>query len=353
MSEKDGPRLASALAQKVVDTIAPTINRHVNIMNAHGTIIASTDASRIGTHHAGSAEALRRNEVIRLTRVEEAAGTQPGVNVPLELDGRLCGVVGVTGAPHEVEPLAGLIALTVQLLFAQEREHSRSTRLETEARDIISALLAGQADPALIERSLEHHGLRGPKQLELWFPANGTADAALPPLVEGQRTSWTMLLGAAWRLRRDGGERAGDQPPGEDRYLASAPVQGAAELLAEAEALRVLAERPTLVPRHDRQGMWNREIALAIARTPQRSLEHQGAAAKELNAEQARTLLVVSAAPAMTQAAVELHIHRNTLVQRLERINQITGLDTRRASAALRLQHALYARIALGQLDVF
>ncbi|WP_223308825.1 sugar diacid recognition domain-containing protein [Glutamicibacter nicotianae] len=41
MNQKQ-PRLASALAQKVVDTIAPTINRNVNIMNAHGVIIAAT-----------------------------------------------------------------------------------------------------------------------------------------------------------------------------------------------------------------------------------------------------------------------------------------------------------------------
>ncbi|WP_347038475.1 sugar diacid recognition domain-containing protein [Glutamicibacter halophytocola] len=125
MSEKEQPRLSGALAQKVVDTIAPTINRHVNIMNAHGIIIASSDASRVGTLHEGSVEAIRRNEAIRVTQADETAGTQPGVNLPLALNERLCGVVGVTGAPHEVEPLADLIALTVQLLFAQEREHSR------------------------------------------------------------------------------------------------------------------------------------------------------------------------------------------------------------------------------------
>lgn len=35
MREKEQPRLASALAQKVVDTIAPTINRNVKIGRAH------------------------------------------------------------------------------------------------------------------------------------------------------------------------------------------------------------------------------------------------------------------------------------------------------------------------------
>ena len=67
MNQKEQPRLASTLAQKVVDTIAPTINRNVNIMNAHGVIIASTDAARIGTRHEGSAEAISRNGIIRVS----------------------------------------------------------------------------------------------------------------------------------------------------------------------------------------------------------------------------------------------------------------------------------------------
>ena len=101
MNQKEQPRLASALAQKVVDTIAPTINRNVNIMNAHGVIIASTDAARIGTRHEGSAEAISCNGIIRVSPADGSAGMQPGVNVPLTLNGQLCGVVGVTGVPHE------------------------------------------------------------------------------------------------------------------------------------------------------------------------------------------------------------------------------------------------------------
>lgn len=87
MNQKEQPRLASALAQKVVDTIAPTINRNVNIMNAHGVIIASTDAARIGTRHEGSAEAISRNGIIRVSLADGSAGMQPGVNVPRAAQG--------------------------------------------------------------------------------------------------------------------------------------------------------------------------------------------------------------------------------------------------------------------------
>ncbi|PRA04250.1 hypothetical protein CQ019_07890 [Arthrobacter sp. MYb229] len=353
MSEQEQPRLGSALAQKVVDTIAPTINRHVNIMNAHGVIIASTDAARIRTHHEGSAEAIRRNQIIRVSQADGSAGTQPGVNVPLTLDNQLCGVVGVTGAPHEVEPLADLIALTVQLLFTQEREHSRSTRRETEARDIISALLAGWAEPKAIDRSLAAHGLRGPTQLEAWIPRSAQDPLLDVPAVEGRRTSWINLSGAFWRIRLANEPAFEEDQGATERYLASAPAEGAGHLLAEAEALRALVALPALIPQRRNREIWSPEIATAIARTPAQSLSHIARPARDLSEEQAKTLLVVTAAASMTQAATELHIHRNTLVQRLERVALIAGVDIRHTGQAVRLQHAIYAAVALDQKHIF
>lgn len=352
MSEKEQPRLASALAQKVVDTIAPTINRHVNIMNAHGIIIASSDTARIGTLHEGSVEVIRRNEIIRVTQADETAGTQPGVNLPLILSERLCGVVGVTGAPHEVEPMADLIALTVQLLFAQEREHSRSARRDAEARDIISALLAGQVANEVIERSLESHGLRGALQLEVWLPCSEQDPMLEQSSIDSVRTAWVGLFGAHWRLAK-ADETTADYFNANDRYLIGPVAAGVSELVAQAEMMRTLATRPAMLPRREFHRIWNEEIALAVARTPVRSLKYVAAPAQMLNVEQAKTLLVVAAASSMFAAAQSLHVHRNTLVQRLERIGQVTGVDIRRTAESLRLQHAVYARIALDELQIF
>jgi len=351
MSEMEQPRLASALAQKVVDTISPTINRHVNIMNEHGIIIASSDSSRIGTLHAGSLEVLRDQRVIRVTHGDETAGTQPGVNLPLKINDRVCGVIGLTGAPHEVEPLADLIALTVQLLVAQEREHSRSARRAAEARDILSALLAGNVAPEIIGRMLQAHGLSGHLHLEVCLVGKGQAAGQEPvfeqPGTQGVSTSWVTLFGARWRLRKASEDHGQNVVEPNDRYL------GGAELLARAEVLRTLVARPELIPLQGHHDLWTEDIAVAIARTPVSNLKYLAIPAQELNQEQAKTLLVVASVASMSQAAEVLHIHRNTLMQRLERIGQVTGVDTRLTSESLRLQHAIYARVALGQLQIF
>lgn len=352
MGDREQPRLDSSLAQKVVDTIAPTINRNVNIMNAHGVIVASTDAARVGSHHESSAEAIARNQIVRVNQGDGSVGTQPGVNVPLTLNGQLCGVVGVTGAPHEVEPLAGLIALTVELLFTQEREHSRSVRSETEARDLLSALLSGKVSSEVVEHSLRGLGFRGACCIELWIPEALDAELPVEPALEGKRTAWVNLYGASWRLRlaAEAGEVNMD---GQERFISSDPAESANDLLAEAEILRALLSYPPLIPTAKRRGIWSQEIAVAIARTPLRSMEHLALSAQELSEEQARTLLVVTTASSMSQAADDLHIHRNTLVQRLERISAVSGVDIRQATLSLKLQHAIYARVALEQLQIF
>ncbi|WP_334123078.1 CdaR family transcriptional regulator [Glutamicibacter sp.] len=357
MSEMEQPRLASALAQKVVDTISPTINRHVNIMNEHGIIIASSDSSRIGTLHAGSLEVLRDQRVIRVTHGDETAGTQPGVNLPLKINDRVCGVIGLTGAPHEVEPLADLIALTVQLLVAQEREHSRSARRAAEARDILSALLAGNVAPEIIGRMLQAHGLSGHLHLEVCLVGKGQAAGQEPvfeqPGTQGVSTSWVTLFGARWRLRKASEDHGQNVVEPNDRYLGGPGMADVGELLARAEVLRTLVARPELIPLQGHHDLWTEDIAVAIARTPVSNLKYLAIPAQELNQEQAKTLLVVASVASMSQAAEVLHIHRNTLMQRLERIGQVTGVDTRLTSESLRLQHAIYARVALGQLQIF
>lgn len=353
MDEQEPIRLSSELAQKVVDTIAPTINRHINIMNAHGTIIASSDQSRVGSHHEGSLETIRSNKIVDVERADGHAGTLPGVNTPLVLNDQLCGVVGVTGAPQEVRPLAHLIALTVQLLFAQEREHGRSNRRETEARDLLSALLSGRTETELITGQLSAHGLRAPWRLELWIPQEPQPDLRQQQAIEGQRTSWVYLSGGYWRLSASLASTTRTTLAPEDKYLQSVQSSTVAQLHSEAEMLRVLSGHPQLVPRPGLRSIWSPEVALAIARTPERNLEIVSELAANINAEQARTLLVIAAANTMADAAQSLHIHRNTLVQRIDRVTQLTGIDIRHTAQFLRLQHSLYAAISLGRLQIF
>ncbi|WP_344096412.1 sugar diacid recognition domain-containing protein, partial [Nocardiopsis tropica] len=148
MAEHARPPLSGDLAQRVVDLIAPTISHNINVMDEHGTIIACLDPDRRGTLHRGAQRVIAEGRGVLVTSPEPGTSDRPGANEPLVVDGELRGVVGVTGDPHEVAPLARVVALTVQLLLAQEYEQDAVTRRHTEARDLIAALSSGTARPA-------------------------------------------------------------------------------------------------------------------------------------------------------------------------------------------------------------
>ncbi|MFV2196650.1 CdaR family transcriptional regulator [Nocardiopsis sp. LOL_012] len=349
--------LSGELAQRVVDLIAPTISHNINVMDEHGTIIACLDPDRLGTLHRGAQRVIAEGRAVLVTDPRPGTADRPGANEPLMVDGRLRGVVGVTGDPKEVAPLARVVALTVQLLIAQEREQDTATRRHTEARDLVAALASGTTGPADAEARLHTAGLAPPWSLTLWADLQPRADgSAAPPhraeavaarvnALGGGRAA--VLHGALWLA---GSGTATEEPPGlppRTRRTDTEPTRDAAVLLAHAEESRALCHYAGLVPVPDGRP-WSRELAVAVAHLPPRTLARLAQAAAPLTAAQRESVDAVATTASVQAAADALYVHRNTLLQRMERIRVATGLDLRRADHLTTLRMALYAHAALG-----
>lgn len=351
--------MSGDLAQRVVDLIAPTISHNINVMDEHGTIIACLDPDRRGTLHRGAQRVIAEGRGVLVTAPEPGTSDRPGANEPLMVDGELRGVVGVTGDPHEVAPLARVVALTVQLLIAQEHEQDAVTRRHTEARDLIAALSSGTARPGAARARLSAAGLAPPWSLALWTAAVPRPDgsAAPPALAEtavaginadaGRRAA--VLHGALWLVGSGSAPAPGALGlPADSRHTATEPTDDVAVLLAYAEESRALCRRAGLVPAVAGGGPWSRAVAVAVAHLPPRTLDHLSGLVAELNPAQRRTVVAVASTTSMQAAADAVYVHRNTLLQRVERIRSVTGLDIRRADHLTTVQMALYACDAMG-----
>lgn len=106
------------IAQRIVDRMIDIINYNVNIMDKDAIIIASGDRDRIGTLHQGAKEALGEKECIEV--YEDKTGTKRGVNIPIKFNNRNIGVIGITGDPKIVRPFGELVKVTAELLIQQE-----------------------------------------------------------------------------------------------------------------------------------------------------------------------------------------------------------------------------------------
>ncbi|MCJ7789249.1 MAG: hypothetical protein MUP69_03540, partial [Candidatus Atribacteria bacterium] len=52
--------------------------------------------------------------------INHLVGAKPGINLPIEYNNKIIGVVGITGEPNEVTPFGEVIKMTVEMMLQQE-----------------------------------------------------------------------------------------------------------------------------------------------------------------------------------------------------------------------------------------
>lgn len=113
--------LDTRLAQEIVARTMRIIPFNVNVMDAHGVILASGNPARVGELHAGALLALAKKLTVDIdaAAARKLHGAQPGINLPLSVGGQVCGAVGLSGAPDEVRQFGELVRLSAEMILEQ------------------------------------------------------------------------------------------------------------------------------------------------------------------------------------------------------------------------------------------
>ncbi|WP_280641930.1 sugar diacid recognition domain-containing protein [Gallibacterium genomosp. 3] len=111
--------LDEKLAQKIVERTMDIINCNINIMDAKGRIIASGDLNRVGEIHDGALLALSQGRTVDIDKavIHSLHGVRPGINLPLKLDGKIIGVIGLTGDPTSLKEFGKLVCMTAEMML--------------------------------------------------------------------------------------------------------------------------------------------------------------------------------------------------------------------------------------------
>ncbi|MCQ1999850.1 CdaR family transcriptional regulator [Arthrobacter zhaoxinii] len=351
--------LGSALAQRVVDRISPTLHHNVNVMDAAGLIIASRDASRIGTLHAGAREAAATGKPVVIRPSAERDGMRAGVNCPIELDGAVVGVVGLTGAPDVVMPLADVVVLTIRLLLERDREMDSTALREARDRELLARLVNGGSPSASLEQELAagSPALPGPWRLAAVLDRTAAGPPAHRlPLRSGPvgdlvsrsgRYRSASFQGALWILlpAHDAGALRTAASDSGSVLLLGDTCTGTESLQSAARSLGLLVARPEILPTASAV-LHLRELSaeLAVACMPRETAGHLAARITDLTDTQRTTLSAfLDAGGSFSEVSRVLYAHRNTIIQRLDRIAEVTQLNPRNAHQALTLRLGLVA----------
>lgn len=359
------------LATEIVVRTVEVMPFDVNVMDAHGVILASSDAARVGEIHAGAQLVLARARAVEIDAAMAAnlSGARPGINLPLSVRGKVCGVIGVTGEPDAVRGFGELLRVTAELILEREQltvelrrnaRHREEFVLQLLRRTAAAAELEAWADRLGIDMRLAHAAIVCRLSGVDTEPEAGVGQ--IEAMQSQLAQEWPQLLSAKTSYRELVMFDAVDARAGRDGVLAT---HAGKRLAALEGTLRKVATQPfslALGIALDGIDGFERSYQCALAtlrvgaaRTPQRaaysyydfvlpvllSALSQGWQARQLRLPLTRLLARERRSGALldtlkawyahdghpSATAQALGIHRNTLDYRLQQIRDATGLD--------------------------
>ncbi|GAA0610036.1 sugar diacid recognition domain-containing protein [Virgibacillus siamensis] len=140
----------------VVHEIRNLINEEVILTNEEGLIVASTDTNRLHHFHEGAYLSMQKKEKMIMTEelTLHLEGVHPGVVLPVIIENKPLGVIGITGDPQVVEPYAMLVQKVTELFIQDSAIRNNQERKARELEFFVFDWLSNKGNKnQLIERS--------------------------------------------------------------------------------------------------------------------------------------------------------------------------------------------------------
>lgn len=362
--------LSPSLAQEIARETSEVIGFNVVITDEAGTVLGSGDPARIGTFHEASVEVARTGAAATHTAAQARllAGVKPGMTLPIAVDGRVVGTVGITGTPATVRPF-GLVVRRQTEILLRESQAIRSRLLREKAvADLLDDLT--HYDPASLEPEVLVDAA-AELGYDLLLPRVAVLVAITAP-ASPPRTTVTGVLREAFPAQQDviGGvgptrfvvlHRTDDNVLDTCRRAAAALRDNhavTARFAVGAPATDVLALHESI---HDARSALRAGDAtvsdIADLRLPVllANVDHHARsrftdqllgplrAASDWPTLRATVLAWCEHGGNLVHTARALHIHRNTVIYRLDRLTRLTGRDIRDHRYAIALYVACLA----------
>ena len=134
--DRDVPVLTPDLAQQIAVDIGRITGFNVLITDRQAVVIGCGDQSRLGTLHEASHEVLRTRQAKTHTagQARRLSGVKPGISLPIIVGAEAIGTVCLTGSPEEVRRF-GLVVQRQTELLLEEAALLRSRLLHEQAVD--------------------------------------------------------------------------------------------------------------------------------------------------------------------------------------------------------------------------
>lgn len=139
--------MLNELSEKFIEKIDTYTDYNVNIMNDKGIIIASRDKTRVGSFHEVAYQIINEGkEVISVECDNTYLGTLKGLNMAFFHNNKKIGVIGVTGNPYEVRPIAMIIRMSLEAMLEYEILQEKVYQRKGTKEYFINCLMNNETD---------------------------------------------------------------------------------------------------------------------------------------------------------------------------------------------------------------
>ena len=379
-------RISKNSAQQIVQEIGKLVRQNINLMDETGHIIASNDPSRIGNFHVGAYRIIQGHlkEFYITPELEAKIPTiHQGINLPIEVDGVVQGVIGITGNYADVIKYGQIVKKMAEILIRERIEiDTRQMDQRVRSRFLEDWVLgSGLSNPqALSERGYALGiDIRTPRRCIVASPKNrdyytGSLEgqlliARIEHIVSSHLSSQNCIIlrNAARQIllvqKRNTEElvvlcrELSEMVEQELGIKLIFGIDGAAQDIHSAylqanRAWHTAAYTPRNIIRYE---VLNAELILDhLSRDQKYSYLRKifrGVSHSDVNDYITLLKAYFSAEGSLQLAAEQLFIHKNTLQYRLKRLADLTGLDVRKPSHAPSLYLAMLFWLDVSQND--
>ena len=134
--------IETELAKKFIEQVTQYTEYNINIMNDQGVIIASRDPKRVGAFHEVAYYIVTGGEdIVDTSNQEDYPGVKPGINMVITMDGKREGVVGITGDPGEIRPVALITKMAIEAMLKYEKQQEELRRRRNRKEHFTNLLI--------------------------------------------------------------------------------------------------------------------------------------------------------------------------------------------------------------------
>jgi carbohydrate diacid regulator len=363
--------LTPSLAQEIARETSEISGFNVVITGRDGIIIGSGDLRRIGTFHEASVEVARTQQAAAhdAAAARQLTGVRPGITLPIMLDDEAIGTVGITGSPSVVRRFGLLVKNQTEILLRESRTLQSRIIRENAVADLLRDI--AHYDPDVLEPEV----LAG-AATDLGFDLAAPRVAVVLEIGDPDRQAASLRV--LRTIFRDAQDIIGATGP--SRLVVLHRPTGTLDLCRSAASqlpdVRVgIGPEAVTVPQlcasysdavtaarlgarlggrervhHIADFRLHELLAAASSRTRARyRAELLGGLRDQPDwpALRATALAWCDSGFHLVNAARALHVHRNTLIYRLGKIERITGRNPREHRYAV----ALYVAALIDELD--